>query len=110
MFKINNIIWDLEFVDPNDKKLMRSDGTYSVGCTDANDYTIYISNNVSGKFLQKIITHELCHAYMISYDVYMPIYVEEQLCSIMTTYGKQIVNSSECIYRNLCEFYNKCGE
>lgn len=110
MFKINNTIWSLQFVKPNSEKLMRSDGSFTVGCTDANDYTIYIADNVSGNFLHKIITHELCHAYFISYDVYMPIYIEEIICDTVSKYGRQIVDSSECIYSNLCEFYNKCGE
>ena len=37
MFIINGILWNLIFVNPNDERLIRSDGLYSLAVTDWNE-------------------------------------------------------------------------
>lgn len=108
MFKINNLSWSISFVSPHSKLLQRSNGSYTVGMTDLNTHTIYISNSIKGEFLGKVIRHELCHAYCVSFGIYLPIQYEEILCDALATYGSSIIDMSKCICDNLCKYYGKC--
>lgn len=108
MFDINGVKWNLIFVSPNSELLKRSDGSVTVGMTDANTHTIYLCNRLRGDFLHKVVRHELCHAYCISYGIYLPIQYEEILCDSLATYGESIIDMSKCINNNLCKYYGKC--
>lgn len=108
MFNINGVIWNLKFVSPYSKLLMRSNGTYTIGMTDAETQTIYLSDDLYDGLLHKVIRHELCHAYCISYGIYLPIEFEEILCDSIATYGESIIDMSRCINNNLCKYYGKC--
>lgn len=90
-FEINNIVWNIIFVNSNDKKLYRSDGSKTVGVTDLNDKCIYLSNLISGTFLRRVLAHELCHAFCMSYDVSMNIDQEEFLANWISLYGAELV-------------------
>lgn len=105
---VNGIKWNLDFVSPNSDVLRRKNGEYTVGMTDLNTHTIYISNSISGSFFHKVLRHELCHAYCISYGIYLPIIYEEILCDAIATYGESIIDMSKCISENLCKYYGKC--
>lgn len=104
MFIVNGHIWYIEFVNPYSPLLQRSDGSYTVGMTDMNTHTIYISNNVYGEFLHKIFKHELCHVYALEYDIYFPPFYEEVFADALATYGQSIINQSN----ELCNRCNKC--
>lgn len=108
MFTINGQKWNLEFVNSDDPILTRSDGSQTVGVTVKNNHTIYISDDIRGDFLKTVLTHELCHAYCISYNIYLPIEYEEVFCNLIADYGDNILQMSECILDNLCKYYGKC--
>lgn len=101
---INGVEWKLVFVPALSNLLTRSDGSRTVGMTDGNTHAIYISEDISGKFLKKVITHELCHANMISRDIYMSIWDEEILCDVIASYGEDILDLTRDIYNNLTNF------
>lgn len=108
MININNVSWSIRFVPSRSYYLMRGNGSYTVGMTDSLTRTIYISDEISGSFLRKVLTHELCHAYCISYGIYLPIEYEEVLCDSIATYGSSILDMSKFICDGLCKYYGKC--
>lgn len=103
MFEINNIFWNLRLV-PNDYyMLQKSDGSYAVGVCDSNSHTIYINENIYGAFFKKVLSHELTHAAMFSYNIKLNIYEEEVLADILATYGEEIIEITNKVFQKLKE-------
>lgn len=91
MFTINDIDWSITFVPPSSKYLERSDGSKTVGVTDRNVNTIFLSDRLQGAFLRKVLAHELCHAFCMSYNIVMPIDEEERLADWISLYGTDLI-------------------
>ena len=91
MFTINGRDWDIVFVPPQSKHLMRSDGSVTVGVTDGNYDTVFVADNVSDSFLRKILCHELCHCFCMSYNVVIPIEQEELIADWIANYGADLI-------------------
>ena len=91
MFSINGIEWRIVWVNPNSADLMRSDGSITVGMTDWQSKSVYLSKALRGAFLRSVMAHELCHCFCFSYDVYMPIDEEERLADWISLYGSDLV-------------------
>lgn len=89
-FTINDTTWHIKYVNANNRQLRRSDGTLSVGVTDRNTNTVYLSDMLQGGFLRKVLIHEITHAICMSYDIYLPIEQEEILCDFVATYGDEV--------------------
>jgi hypothetical protein len=92
MFIINNVKWKLNFVPLYSEDLMRSDGTYTFGMCDGNTNTISIANGLDAEFTERILCHELTHAVCFSYEIFMPIDLEEKLCNFMSNHGREIID------------------
>ena len=90
-FTVNNQVWKIMFVNPSNRNLRRSDGSITLGMTDNNTNTIYINNRLNNYLTRKVISHELCHCFCFSYDVYMPIDEEERLADWISLYGTELV-------------------
>lgn len=101
MFRINNIDWNIKFVNPHNPVLMRDNGDFSVGCCNNYDKTIYLSDELNGFFLKKVLSHELTHAAMFSYNISLPIMIEEHVADIVATYGKDILSLADLIYQDI---------
>ena len=91
MFTINGIDWRIKFCKNGDERLMRSDGTLTVGVTDWNSLTVYLSNKLHGSFLRKVMAHELVHCFCFSYDIHMSIEEEEFMADWISLYGTELV-------------------
>lgn len=91
MFEVNNSEWNLRFVEPCNDMLKRSDGTYTLGVTDGKLKCVFIADNLSGFMTRKVLCHELCHVFCISYEVYMSIEEEERLADWISLYGTELV-------------------
>lgn len=91
MFTINGRDWDIVFVPSKSKHLMRSDGSITVGVTDGNYDTVFISNDVSDEFLRKILCHELVHCFSFSFNLDIPIQEEERMADFIASYGAEII-------------------
>lgn len=91
-FYINGIRWQIKFVAANNSKLFRSDGSQTVGMTDWNSTTVYLANNLHGRYLEKVLCHELCHCICFSYDIRMDIEQEEFLADWISKYGRQVID------------------
>lgn len=91
MFKVNNSEWYLRFVEPYNDMLQRSDGTYTLGVTDNNLKTIFLSNRLSGYMLDKVLCHELTHVYAFENDCNFDIQTEEIIADFMSLFGRDII-------------------
>lgn len=91
MFYVNDIQWDITFVEPTNSILQRSDGSFTCGVTDNLTKTVYLSNLLEGPFLNKVICHEMCHIFSFSYNLNLPIETEEIIADFISLYGKDII-------------------
>lgn len=91
MFIINGIEWDIVWVNPNSKNLMRSDGSITIGMTDNNTKTVYINNRLDDYMTDKCLAHELCHVYAFSFDYFMDIETEEIVADFFSLFGRSMV-------------------
>lgn len=98
-FLINGILWEIEYVHPMSEKLLRSDRSRTVGVTDLSKGMIYINSMLSGEFLRKVITHEVCHASMFSYGIFVDIETEELICDFIASNGREIFEIADELFR-----------
>lgn len=101
IIEINGYGWELVWTH-NQKDLSRSDGSLTLGVTDTGTMSIYIYDRLSESMNQKVLIHELVHAWIFSYRIYIPIEQEEFICSFIDTYGLDIINMVEDV---LCKCY-----
>lgn len=92
MFVINGVTWNIQFVNPNDSILQRSDGSYTVAVTDARTQTVYLSNKLNGRFLKKVLCHELVHCLIFSLGIEIDLFQEEYLADFLATYSRDILH------------------
>ena len=99
-FYMNGYLWKISFVDPNSDELVDRTGELRVATTDPNTYRIYLSNELDGDFLNRVLVHELGHAAMVSFDLLRDIHrmvrpeywieAEEWVCNFIADYGLKI--------------------
>lgn len=90
-FLVNNQEWKLQFVKPNSRNLMRSDGSITIGMTDNNTKTVYINNRLNDYMADKCLAHELCHVYAFSFNYFMDIQTEEIVADFFSLFGRDMV-------------------
>ena len=71
---------------------MRSDGSYALGVCNDGTKTIYLNNTMSQYMVKKVLTHEVTHAAMFSYNVDLCPRQEELVAMLIDTYGHEIIN------------------
>ena len=103
MYKINGITWYMIRVRSDSPMLMRSDGSITVGMCDRETRTIYISDALHGRFLRKVLLHEICHSAMFSYGIDMSVDQEELFCDLLSTYGDEIIAITDSVFKALSE-------
>lgn len=103
MYKINGITWYMIRVRSDSPMLMRSDGSITVGMCDKETQTIYISDALHGRFLRKVLLHEICHSAMFSYGIDMSVDQEELFCDLLSTYGDEIIAITDSVFKALSE-------
>ena len=54
---------------------------------------------LSGEFLRKVITHEVCHASMFSYGIFVDIETEELICDFIASNGREIFEIADELFR-----------
>ena len=101
MFIINGEIWYIEYVPANDIILLRPDGVQTVGVCDDIAKTIYLSEELYGDFLKKVLAHEITHAAMFSYDVFLTYEQEELVADLIATFGEEIIDITNLIFNQI---------
>lgn len=103
MVNINGVEWRILMVSPFHSGLLRSDGSFAIGCCDDNVKIIYVSDSLSPQLTKKVIAHELTHAAMFSYGIVLNIEQEEVLADLIATYGEEISDITDEIFARLKE-------
>lgn len=101
MFFINKVRWNIVFVPFNSYQLLKSDGQLTFATCDDITKTIYINNQIYGKFLKKVLCHEITHAAMFSYGISLTVDQEELLADLIATYGDEIIYTTNKIFQKL---------
>lgn len=102
MFTINGETWYLKIVEPKDHNLIMNNGDYTIGCCDDNTKTVYISKTLKGEYLKHVLCHEIVHCAMFSYNVELSMEQEELLANLIATYGEEIINITNDVFKRLC--------
>ena len=103
MANINGFSWRILLVSPYHYGLQRTDGSYALGMCDNEQKTIYINNSVDSELMKKILTHELTHAAMFSYDIELSLDQEELIADLIATYGHEIIYTTNKIFKRIQE-------
>lgn len=101
MFNINGIDWEIKKVSPNHPKVQRTNGDFALGACDEQTHTIYISDIVPWYKFKKVLCHEITHAAMFSYGVYMTVDQEELIADLIATYGEEIIEVTNRIFSKI---------
>ena len=114
-FYMNGYLWHVKYVKPFSPKLVDRTQNLCVATTDPNTKCIYLSSNLTGDFLNRVLIHELGHATMISYnlldDIHRMVYqeywveAEEWVCNFIADYGLKIFRSAYEILGNQAWLY-----
>lgn len=100
-FEVNGNIWKIVCCNPSNKNLMRSNNTYTLGVCDNSQKTIFLSDKLRGKMLDKVICHELTHVYSFENDYVMDIQTEEIVADFMSLFGRDIIYLADEIMGSL---------
>lgn len=94
---IGGIVWRVVRVKPWDPVLVDRMGSLCVAVTDPMTQCIYISTNLYGDFLDRVLLHEATHAAMITYGMNVPccneIQMEEWACNLIANRGREILQA-----------------
>lgn len=90
MIRIVDSLWRVVDVSPCNTILMRNNGSFTIGCCDSYNRTIYISNNLSYAKYKQVMAHELTHAFMYELGIHIPLAEEERICNLVADYGRSL--------------------
>lgn len=88
---INGKSWKIKSAKAGSPKLTRSDGSITIGMTEGDTRTIYLYEGLKGRLLDKVLAHELVHAFMFSYNINIDIEFEEYMADWISIYGRDLV-------------------
>ena len=98
---INNEYWYVLLASPTNPSLRRSDGSYALGSCDDITKTIYLNQNLDMKMMKKVLSHEITHAAMFSYNIDLSIEQEELLADLMSLYGQEIIDKTNLFFKDI---------
>lgn len=101
MFTINGEKWLVKFEQPSAEIFITEDGFRTIGVCDDVTKTIHLANSLRGKFLKKVLCHELVHAAMFSYNIKLEYEQEELLANLIATYGEEIIQITNDVFKRL---------
>lgn len=87
---VNNISWNIEFVDEFDDNLLMDDGYHHCGITNYKTKTVYINKNLIQSVLLDTLIHELTHVYIESYGLLQIEWNDEIVADFMSHNGISI--------------------
>ena len=101
MFNINGETWRVVFVSPQHPELVRSDGSITIGACNDTTKTIYLDETLDEYMIKKVLTHEITHAAMFSYNVSLCPRQEELVAMLIDTYGHEIITITNQFFNRL---------
>lgn len=100
MFNVCGNEWALVYCRPNDIKLRRPDGVYTLGVADNNCKTVFISDSLSPHMFQKVLIHEICHCYVFETGYEVEPEVEEIIADFVSIFGINVIETATYIMDN----------
>ena len=106
-FIMNGYFWRVQTVPPDSPMLVDRTGTWTGATTDPDTQCVYLSDELEGSFLNRVLLHELGHVVMLSYglilsiranlpqDLWIP--AEEWCCNLIADYGEEIFAKAHAI-------------
>lgn len=104
IFELNGYKWSIVFVQPNDPMLIDRTNRRTVATTDIQSKVIYLSTQLHGDELYKVLIHEISHCAIYSFgldnDIHKAVYpeywieAEEWLCNYLFDYGYTIFKAA----------------
>lgn len=101
---MNRYLWHIQFVDPQSPYLVDRTNRLRVATTDPRTKNVYLSSELYGDFLVRVLVHELGHCTMFSYHLLDQIHrmvrpeywieAEEWVCNFIADYGMMIFNNA----------------
>ena len=98
---INNVVWRVRLVSPDHPMLLTPWRTHAFGVCDKITQTIYIDKTLSQAQIKEVLCHEIVHAFMFSYDIFLSYEEEEIVAEIITEFGDDIINLTDFIYNGI---------
>lgn len=108
MININGEDWRVCLVSESHPALIRSDGSWSIGACDDYLKTIYIYEELDYLMMKKVLSHELTHAAMFSYNIELSYDQEELLADLIATYGQEIICKTNSFFNRIKENWGAC--
>lgn len=102
-FTVEGQSWRLQFVNPRSSHLRRSDNSITIGVTDNNEKTVFISDNLSDTMTDKVLCHELVHVFSFENDLVIPIETEEIIADFMAQYGRSIIYLADSLLHDVLQ-------
>lgn len=101
---ICGITWTIDVVSPGSPFLIDRTNTRTVATTDPETKAIYISYDLSGDFLMRVLIHEIAHCVLYGCNLLVDIHrmtkrqcwieMEEFICNIIANYLMEIYVTS----------------
>lgn len=99
-FAMGGDVWRVSFVDHESRLLIDRTGHLRVATTDPETNTVYLSKELSGDMLVRVLIHEMGHCAMVSYGLMNELHrlvkpwkrveAEEWVCNFLADYGMRI--------------------
>lgn len=109
-FYMNGLHWNVRWTNPLNPILVDRTNAFTCAVTDPETMTIYLSDQLKGKFLNRVLIHELGHCVMYSYNLVSEIHkmckrrywieMEEFCANILADYGNQVFGIAYSILGN----------
>lgn len=103
-FDMNGVSWRVVRVSPSDPVLVDRTGAMTVATTDPSTLTVYVSSELGGRFLGRVLVHEIAHCAIFSFglvdDIHRmchPAYwieAEEWVCNFLADYGTMVFDAA----------------
>lgn len=81
--------------------LLNNENEYTLGACDNDTKTIYISDILDNEKAWQVLCHEITHAAMFSYNIDLCLEQEELLADLIATYGYEIIDMTNTIFKKL---------
>lgn len=106
-FVVNGCYWRVRMVDRGSHYLIDRTRKRRLATTDPETMTVYLSDELRGSMLTRVLVHEIGHCYIWSYDLFDEIHrmvkpeywiaAEEWICNFVADYGLSIYDSARKI-------------
>lgn len=110
-FYMNKDLWQVDFIYPLSPLLVDRTNRLTVATTDPKTRRVYLSWDLGGSFLSRVLIHELSHCAMVSFGLLRAIHrmvrpeywidAEEWMCNYIADYGQGIFFIADQILSNV---------